>query len=182
MIRKRIASIVLIIMLICAAGGLTGCASPAKSKGIVTESIPVQQMHPYTVSVRTQGGLESGGVDAANLSNDVLAKAIEDSIVKSGLFKEVLQTQESDYSLNVAIINIAKPIWLSNPTVSMEAAWSLVDTASKDIVMRESIKSGYTVTMGEAFSGLTRLRLAVEGSARENIRMGLTAISKLQLK
>jgi hypothetical protein len=45
----------------------------------------------------------------------------------------------------------------------------------------QSIKSSHTATMGQAFAGVTRLRLAVEGAARENIQLGLMAISRLQL-
>jgi len=33
--------------------------------------------------------------------------------------------------------------------------------------------------MRESFVGVTRLRLAVEGAAHKNIRLGLMAISKL---
>ena len=48
--------------------------------------------------------------------------------------------------------------------------------------MRESIKSSHTATMGDAFIGVTRLRLAVEGAVRENIRQGILEISKLNIE
>ena len=182
MINNRTASMALLIMLVSAIGGLSGCASPASTKAMVTDNIPVLQRHPYTVSIRTQGGSETGAMDIANISNDDFAKAIEESIIKSGLFTKVIQTQDSNYSLNVTIINTSKPMFGTRFTIDMEAAWSLVNTVNKDIVMRESIKSSYTATMGDAFAGATRFRLALEGSARENIRLGLIAISKLQLK
>ena len=51
-----------------------------------------------------------------------------------------------------------------------------------DVVMRKSVKSSYKVTMGQAFSVVSRLRLAVEGASRENIRLGIQEISALQLK
>jgi hypothetical protein len=35
--------------------------------------------------------------------------------------------------------------------------------------------------MGDAFAGVTRLRMAVEGAARENIANGLKEISSLNL-
>lgn len=182
MVKNRALSIALLIVLAGAIGGLSGCASPAATKAMVTNSVPVLQKHPYTVSVRTQGGSETGAVDFSHISNDDFAKAIEESIIKSGLFSKVIQTQDSDYSLNVAIIDISKPLFGTSFTVSMEAAWSLVNMASKEVVMRESVKSSYTATMGDAFVGATRFRLAMEGSARENIRLGLIAVSKLQLK
>lgn len=182
MVNNRTVSMALLIMLVSAIGGLSGCASPAAAKAMVPNSIPILQRHPYTVSVRTQGGSETSAMEISNISNDDFAKAIEESIIKSGLFTQVIQTQDSNYLLNVTIIDISKPWFGLNSTVSMEAAWSLVNTVSKDIVMRESIKSSYTATIGDALIGVTRLRLALEGSARENIRSGLIAISKLQLK
>lgn len=182
MVHNRAISMTLLIMLVSAIGGLSGCASPATKKGMVTESIYVLHQHPHTVSVSTQGGRETGAIDVTNISNDDFAKAIEESIIKSGLFTKVIETQDSDYSLTVTIINFSKPLFGGSFTVEMEAAWSLINTVSKDIIMRESIKSSYTATMGDAFVGATRFRLALEGSARENIRLGLLAISKLQLK
>ena len=181
MVHNSTVSMALLIILVSAIGGLSGCATPAATKAMVTDSISVLQKHPYTVSVRTQGGAETGVMDYSNISNDNFAKAIEESIIKSGIFTKVIQTQDSNYSLNVTIINFSKPLFGASFTVEMETAWSLVNTVSKDIVMRESIKSSYTATMGDALIGATRIRLALEGSARENIRLGLLAISKLQL-
>jgi hypothetical protein len=181
-VNHKIVSVGLLIVLIGVLGGLSGCASSAVTKAMVTDNIPLLQKHPYTVSVRTQGGSETGAIDVPNISNDDFAKAIEESIIKNSLFTRVIQPQDSDYSLNVAIISISKPLFGGSFTVSMETAWSLINTANKDIVMRESIKSSHTATMGDAFSGTTRFRFALEGAAQENIRLGLIAVSKLQLK
>ena len=182
MANHRIAPLVLLIILVSAIGWLSGCASPAATKAMVPSSIPAVQAYPYTVSVRTQGGSETGAIDTPNISNDDFAKAIEESIIKSGLFTQAVQAKDSDYMINVSIVYISKPLFGASFTVNMETGWSLVNTVGKDSVMRESIKSSSTATTGDAFSGVTRLRLAVEGAARENIRLGLIAISKLQLK
>ena len=45
--------------------------------------------------------------------------------------------------------------------------------------MRKAILSSYTANMSDSFAGVTRLRLAVEGAARENIASGLKEISNL---
>lgn len=182
MVNNRIASLTLLIILVSAIGWLSGCASPAATKAMVPGDIPTVQRYPYTVSVRPQGGSETGAMDSSNISNDDFAKAIEESIIKSGLFTQVIHAKGSDYTLSVTIINMSKPLFGASFTVSMETAWSLVNTVSQDVVMRESIKSSYTATMGESLVGVTRLRLAVEGAARENIRLGLIAISKLRLE
>jgi hypothetical protein len=65
-------------------------------------------------------------------------------------------------------------------TVKMEAGWTL-KRASGATVWQESIKSEHTATMGDAMVGVTRLRLATEGAARNNIATGLAKIGQLNL-
>jgi hypothetical protein len=47
--------------------------------------------------------------------------------------------------------------------------------------MRKAVKSAYTARLSDAFEGVTRLRLAVEGAVRQNITEGLQAIAALPL-
>ncbi len=171
-----------ITVLICISSGLIGCSSPASKDGIVAHDILNIKHHPNTVLVKAQGGSETGAMDSSNISNKDFAQAIEESIIESKLFTRVIHGEGSDYLLNVTIVSMSKPMFGASFTVSMEAAWSLSDAASKEAVLRKSIKSSHTVTMGQALIGTTRLRLAVEGAARKNIQLGLEAISELQLK
>jgi hypothetical protein len=171
----------LILVFAIIIGGLLGC-SPAAQKAMVVENIPEAKKHPFTVSVVAQGGSEAGAFDNATISNEDFAKAIEQSIVKIGLFSKVINVQGSDYELSVTIVDLSRPAFGFNMTVEMEAAWSLMHRQSRNIVMRRSIKSSNTATLSEEFSGASRLRLAVERAARENIRLGLNDISKLDLK
>jgi hypothetical protein len=106
---------------------------------------------PYSVRVQTSGGADTGAVDG------------------------------SDYELNVRVISLSKPLFGGTLTVEFEAAWSLTKVEGRSVVMRKSVKSSGTVTMGEAFAFVTRARLAVETAARENISLGLKTISGLDL-
>ncbi len=162
--------------------GLSGCASPASKDALIAHDIQKIKHHRKTVAITTQGGSETGAMDSSNVSNNDFAEAIEESIIENGLFTQVIHDNGSDYLLNVTIINMSKPLFGGSFTVSMEAAWSLSDPITQKFVMRESVKSSRTVTMGEAFIGVTRLRLAVEGAVRENIRQGIMAISKLNVE
>lgn len=172
---------VFIALLVSAASGLSGCASPASTDAIIIHDIPGIKQHQKTVAIRTQGGSDTSAMGSSNISNSDFAKAIEESIIENKLFTQVIHGEGSDYLLNVTIVSISKPSFGANFTVSMEAAWSLSDRKTQKVVMRESIKSSDTATMGEAFVGVTRLRLAVEGAAHENVQLGLMAISRLQL-
>lgn len=160
---------------------LAGCASPASRQALVVNDASIAAKHPYSVAISTSGGGETGAMDYVNISNKDLAGAIEDSIISSGLFSKVIHGDGADYKLNVTLVSMSKPMFGISFTVDMEMAWSLVNTRTNEVFMRESIKSSHTTTMGEAFAGVTRVRLAVEGAAQNNIRQGLEKVAALAL-
>lgn len=170
------------LILVCAvAVWLNGCASPASKQELIVAETSFGTHHPHTVSVKAGGGGETGAMDYTNISNEDLAGAIEESIIKSGLFSSVVQGDDADYKLSVYLVSMSKPVFGFSFTIDMEMSWSLVNTKTGEAVMRESIKSSHTATAGEAFAAVTRIRIAVEGAAEENIRKGLQKIAELSL-
>lgn len=181
MISNRILFLPLIAMFVSTIGGLSGCTSPASQKGMVVSSIPDVHRHSSTVAIISQGGSVSTRGGSIIISNDDFAEAIKESIIKNGLFTKIIHGKDADYVLYVTIVRISNPLFGAKVTVSMFVEWSLFDTGNH-VVMRETIKSSYTATMGDAFVAFTRFRLAVEGAVRKNICLGLKAISKLNLE
>jgi len=177
----RILKKLLTLLLVAGAVALTGCATPATKEAMTAGNITPVNKHPYSVSVKASGGTETGAMDSSNVSNADFKAAIESSIVQSGLFKQVVQGDGGDYELTVNIVQLSKPTIGFNFTVNMEAAWSLTKVSDKSVVMRKVIRSSHTATMGDAFAGVTRLRMAVEGAAKKNIELGLQEVSKLEL-
>ena len=177
--RNPVSISLLVVLAVSSVSGLTGCASPASREAMQAVSISPANPHPYSVSVRTAGGNETGALDMPSIANVDFKAAIEKSIVQSGVFKSVIEGKGSDYELSVTITQITKPLFGFSFTVTMEAAWSLVKASDRSIVMRKAIQSSYTANMSDSFAGVTRLRLAVEGAARENITSGLKEISSL---
>lgn len=164
-----------------AVAGLTGCASPAERSAMVPASLAVTQKHDASVAVKTAGGSATGAMDSSNVSDADLKAAIEEAISKHGVFKQIVQGKGSDYELSVTIIQLDKPLLGASFTVTLEAAWTLTRLSDRSTVLRKSIRTVHTVGMGEAFVGVTRLRLAVEGAVRSNIQQGLEDISRLRL-
>lgn len=171
----------LAVTLLAAAVMLGGCASPASREGMTVQEVRLVRHHPHSVGVGVQGGSETGALDSPNIDNAEFKAALESSIKAAKLFAAVVQGQGGDYELNVVITRIDKPLFGGSFTVEMDAGWSLVKAADRSVVMRKAIRSTYTATMGDAFVGVTRLRLAVEGAARDNIDRGLRAIAELNL-
>lgn len=168
-----------VVLAVSSTSWLTGCASPASREAMQAISVTPANAHPYSVSVRTAGGNETGAMDVPSIADADFKAAIEKSIVQSGVFKSVIEGKGSDYELSVTITQMTKPLFGFSFTVTMEAAWSLVKASDKSVVMRKVIQSSYTASMSDSFAGVTRLRLAVEGAARENIASGLKEISSL---
>lgn len=160
---------------------LAGCAAPASKESMAAQNLTLNKKHPYSIGVSTKGGTETGSMDSSSISDADLKAAIESSIIQSSLFKSVVQGKSGDYDLTVSIVQISKPMFGLDMKVDLETGWTLVKTSDKSVVMQKLIRNSYTATPSDAFVGMTRLRLAVEGAARENIAQGLKAIAELNL-
>lgn len=161
--------------------GLGGCASPAGTKEMVSDSAQVVTKHPYSVAVRTAGGRETDKMGASQISDQDFAEALRQSITTTKLFSKVVEGQDSDYLLSVFVANLEQPMMGFSMTVKMEAAWSLTEVKSGKVIWKDTINSTYTASASAAFAGVERLRIATEGAARENIKMGIEELSKLSL-
>jgi hypothetical protein len=160
---------------------LAGCATPATYEGMVPVAFETAKKHPKTVSVSVTGGKETDSTGKPQISDATFAQALTEAITKSQTFSRVVQGKGGDYLLTVALFNMEQPSFGLSFMVKMEAGWTLKRTDSGATVWQESIKSEHTATTSDAFAAVTRLRLATEGAARNNIAQGLAKISKLNL-
>lgn len=160
---------------------LAGCAAPAGRAAMTPTALAIGKHYPYSLGVQVSGGAETGAMDSSNIADAELKAAIEQAVVQHQLFKSIVQGAGGDYELSVRVTSLSKPVFGTTFTVQMETGWSLAKVADRSVVMRKSVKSTGTATMGDAFAGVTRLRLAVEAAARDNISQGLTAIAELNL-
>jgi hypothetical protein len=171
------------LLLVCAMGvsALHGCASEATYEEMqVTEFVPTNR-HPHSVSVSTAGGSETDPLAIGSISDAQFKAAIRQSIVKSRIFAELVDDSGADYELTVRIIQVSPPSFGASFTVKLETAWMLVRAADGYVALRKPIRSTYTATTRDKISGVARMRVALEGAARENITMGLREISSLTL-
>jgi hypothetical protein len=171
----------LILMVICA-GFLTGCASPATVQGMRSQTLALQNRHPFSVNVQVTGGRNTNPLWTSEISDDAFIQAIRESISESGSFRSVVTTGSGDYLLEVIIVNVDKPLIGLDMTVNMTANWKLTHVPSNKIVYQQLIPQRYTATFGDSIVGIKRLRLAEEGAARGNIVEGLTQLSRLNLQ
>ena len=79
-------------------------------------------------------------------------------------------------------MSVAQPLLGLDMTVTTHVRYTLKDTQSGSVVLDKMLVASYTATVGDAFVGAKRLRLANEGSARKNIGLFLEELSKLKIK
>lgn len=162
-------------------GALAGCATPSTYEGMVPTGFDTAKRHAQSVSVAVSGGRETGAMDKPQITDAALAQALTESIAKSQTFSRVVQGAGGDYLLTVAMTSLEQPSFGLSFTVKMEAGWTLRRAANGAVVWQQAIFSEYTATTSDAFAAVTRLRLATEGAARNNIAQGLARISRLNL-
>ncbi len=162
-------------------GLLVGCASPATPAGMVPTGFDVVTRHAASVSVGVTGGRSTGDLDAPQISNEALAEALTAAIKSSGVFSSVADDTHADYRLEIRIFRVQSPIIGFTMRANMEVGWTLLQTSTNTVLWKESIASDYTATTSDAISGAARSRMAVEGAAREIIKKGIAALSRLPL-
>lgn len=160
---------------------LAGCASPTSFDAMVPASVNTERRHAQSVTVSVSGGQETDAAGKPQISNDAFRQALTESITRSRGFSRVVQGSGGDYLLSVSLLNLDQPSFGFSFTVKMEAGWTLRRASGGAPVWQESIRSEFTATTSDAFAAVTRLRLATEGAARENISQGLAKISRLNL-
>lgn len=160
---------------------LGGCASPVTHEALVPQNLATVTRHPASVSVATTGGSETSAAGKSQVSNAELQQAVTAAINQSKVFARVVEGKNGDYLLNVSLFNLSQPSFGFSFTVEAEMGWTLTKADTGAVVWRESIKSQHTTGAGEAFAGVTRLKMATEGAVRANIEKGLTKLSGLKL-
>lgn len=170
-----------IISILSALAILGGCATGATVEGMTTTDYNAPTKHAKSVSVKVGGGQQTSALGKSQISDEDFTAALVASINKSKAFSTVVQGKAGDYELSVGILGMDQPSFGASFTVKMEAGWTLKNSATGAVVWQKVIKSEHTATMGDAMVGATRLRMANEGAARNNIKQGLTEISRLSL-
>ncbi len=165
-------NIIVSSLLLLAISFLSGCSTKMYKDELVAHNVSVINKYQSDVYVHAKGN--------RYFSNYDFTKAVEESISESSLFKKIVDKNDSNYMLEVAIVTMDTPVMGFNMTVAVEISWSLRKSSNNAIVMRKTIKTSSTKTPSDAFAGITRLKLAIGSAVSKNIELGLQDISKLE--
>jgi hypothetical protein len=161
---------------------ISGCATPSQPKAMV--AVPQGEVHhsTETVAIAVTGGKETSSIATSQISDKDFTQALRESIEKSGLFAKAMDTGSGAYRLDAYIGALAQPFIGFDLTVTMEVGYTLTNTQSQKAVWKKSIRSTYTATTKDSLLAVTRLEMANEGAARQNIQQAIAEMSKLNLE
>lgn len=166
---------------LCLAALLAGCASTTPTSDGMIPAFAVRgvrgPVHPQAVAVEVK--------DTRRIPDAAFRRALADAVTLSKVFARVVDKPGAGYILSVTVTKLEQPesrfnVYL-NPTVKMEAAWSLRRAGTRAALWQATIRSEHTAGPSDTLDGKARLRMATEGAARENIAAGLERLSKVTL-
>jgi hypothetical protein len=166
------------LMLLLIVSGVLSLCSMTSSKEIMTPEIRTEavEFHPIPFELTVRGA-------SAGIQPEYFEKSIVDAILSTELLTGLYESQGKPYVLDIRIVKVEAPSFSYKMTVDMNVVWELSRTDDGSQILHEKIQSTYT---GGAFEGgligANRVRVAAEGAARENIRLGLAKLTSLDLK
>jgi hypothetical protein len=188
-----------ITLAVVAVGALTICSMTMAAEAMVPEgSSTPENSPPGPVGLGISGA-------SAGITTDYFEQAVTEALVASGIFSGIdnsrtaetimpmirakgvfpgtVNNSDAPYFLNIRIIHVDTPSFSARMTVSMNAVWTFYRGAEKAELLDENIHSTYTGAMFEGgIHGANRVRVAMEGATRENIRIGMGMLEALDLE
>lgn len=174
-------NLALLTATLIAALAFTGCSTATKPAGMKVSGLTPGKTIDKTVAVQTGGGHATNPAWTSQIADKDLATAITESLKDSRLFKSVVSIGDAEYVLSATIINLNQPVIGFTMSVHTEILWRLVPKNQTKAVWEKSIATSATKGVGDAFAGVTRVRITTESAVQENIRQALTQISKAPL-
>jgi hypothetical protein len=148
---------------------------------MLAKSVVIQHQQPFSVSVKADDANEGKSFGAVGVPSEPFAEAVRSSLIKYGVFRSVITTSAGDYLLEADILKVGEPIGGFTMTVSMAVRWKLTHISTGKVVFQQTTFKAHTATVGDAFAGAARERMAKEGAARENIEAALDRLAQLKL-
>lgn len=153
---------------------LAACASPSRPEAMVLGATPGLVAssgdlgYRSVTSVVVSGGSETNPLWTAQVSNEDLKAALEGSLAAAGY----MGSDGRPMVVTANMIALSQPMVGLDMSVTSRIQYSV--TSDGRVVFNDTVAATGTATMGDAFVGTERLRLANEKSIQENIKQFIT--------
>ncbi len=115
----------------------------------------------------------------SNVAGSDFERALEASLKASGLLAQ--NRQASLYQVNADLVKMDQPFVGLDMTVTAYVRYELVERKTGKAIYSKEVRTPFTATMGDAFLGVERLKVANEGAVKANIKQFITEILALDL-
>jgi len=152
---------------------LSACASPAKIENMVTSATAgAQAVNADLVEAicvtKVTGGQKTNPLWTSEVDDAGFRAALEGSLRNNRLAAN--SVDGCRYDLEANLLGLAQPIAGFNMTVTSHVNYSVLERHSGNPYFLTTVNAPFKATVSDAFAGVTRLRLANEGSIRSNIQ------------
>ena len=165
-LRKTSCALILTSMFV-----LGGCATNADVGQMVANYQPAHKLknaalHNNINVAAVNGGHETNPLWTSQIDNDGFKSALIQSLQQANLSS---QLASAGYKLTANLVKLHQPLLGLNLTVTAQVHYNLQNQKTNKIVYDRDITSSYTATFKDSALAITRLKMANEGAARENI-------------
>lgn len=165
---------------------LAGCASPARidrmvaaTEGRTIDAVARSSLRANTSVNSVIGGKETNPLWISNVSGADFERALEESLKAAGLLSQ--NRQASEYQINADLVKMDQPLFGIDMTVTAHVKYELIDRKNGTAVYKKELRIPFTATMGDAFLGVERLKIANEGAVKSNIKTFIEEIVLLDI-
>ena len=154
--------------------GVAACASPSNpalmtlpaTSGLT--AAPGDLGYRSVTTVTVSGGQNTNPMWTSEVSNADFKTALEGSLTAAGY----MGTEGQPMTISASLIDLKQPMAGFDMSVTSQVRYTVMRADRS--VFDETVAATGTATMGQAFMGVERLRMANEASIRENIKEFLT--------
>lgn len=155
---------------------LTSCTTiPIQTVDIVPLELTTWRRDPFSIKIAASGGKATHAYGRAEISTEVFANAVRESLQKMGLFQSIVE-DNPDYLLNINFKQPQVPDGFKMEA-TMIAYWQLVNPKSGNICWQSLVETSDSAGIGDAWVGFKRLKIVKSKAATKNIE---TALGRLE--
>jgi hypothetical protein len=149
---------------------VAACASPSRPEFMTVPTTAGLTAAPGDVgyhavtTVNVSGGHETNPLWAAQVSDADFKTALEASLTAAGY----MGSEGRPLVITATMVDLKQPLAGFDMSVTSQVQYRV--TRDGQVIFAETVAATGTATMGEAFAGVERVRLANEKSIQENIK------------
>lgn len=164
-----------LLLIAASAVALQGCSMTAEStkrEEMVVDSAQINMplRNPVlkgAIGVGTiSGGKKTNPLWVSNIDDASFGASLSDSLRSASLL--AVNPANQRFVLDATLVSVDEPSMGFDMTVTTVVNYTLKDKQTGKQLWAQTISAPYTATTKQAFVGATRLRIAKEGSMREN--------------